>query len=228
MTAENDETGGRLLKAVEAIAINPIEARSMVDKYLEQSRSDNPNASRQAHQEAVAKMVVKRYCRLAATSGGATALAGVIPGLGTAVTMLGGGLADAAFCMKLQVDMCMCLAAAFGWDLENEDARHLCFLIAAGGALEKAGVEATTRIASKAGVNMLRQYLKGATLQAMKELFKKLGIVFTRKALEKALPFGIGVVIGSGANYALTKYVGAEAIAWFVLDRDSREGSASI
>jgi hypothetical protein len=199
----------------------------MVEKYLEQSRRNNPDASQQAHQEAVAKMVVKRYCRLAATSGGATALTGVIPGLGTAVTMLGGGLADAAICMKLQVDMCMCLAAAFGWDLDREDARHLCFLIAAGGALEKAGIEATARIASKAGVNMLRQYLKGATLQAIKELFKKLGIIFTRKALEKALPFGIGVVIGSGANYALTKYVGGEAITWFVLDRDSREGSAS-
>lgn len=227
MTEENDEIGSRLLKAVEAIAIKPSSARSMVEKYLEQSQSDNPNASKQAHQEAVAKMVVKRYCRLAATSGGATALAGVIPGLGTAVTMLGGGLADAAVCMKLQVDMCMCLAATFGWDLDREDARHLCFLIAAGGALEKAGVEAATRVASKAGVNMLRQYLKGAALQAIKELFKKLGIIFTRKALEKALPFGIGVVIGSGANYALTKYVGAEAIAWFVLDRDSRDGSAS-
>ncbi len=75
---------------------------------------------------------------------------------------------------------------------------------------------------------MLRQYLKGATLQAMKELFKKLGIVFTCKALEKALPFGIEVNIGSGANYALTKYVGTETTAWFVLDRDSRERPVSI
>lgn len=227
MSMESDETGSRLLKAVEAIAIKPADARAMVARYREQSHEKNPDATKQAHQQAIAEMVVKRYCRLAATSGGATALAGVIPGLGTAVTMLGGGLTDAAVCMKLQVDMCMCLAAAFEWDLDREDARHLCFLIAAGGALEKAGVEATTRVASKAGVNMLRQYLKGATLQAIKELFKKLGIVFTRKAMEKALPFGIGVVIGSGANYALTKYVGAEAIAWFVLDRDSREGGGS-
>ncbi|WP_204304959.1 hypothetical protein, partial [Stenotrophomonas maltophilia] len=52
----------------------------------------------------------------------------------------------------------------------------------------------------------------------LKELFKKIGITFTRKALEKAIPFGIGVVIGSGANYALTKYVGNTARSWFEAD----------
>lgn len=233
--AENNETESRLLKAVQSIAIKPHDARTMVEKYFAQIGGDGgkggkggkPDASRQAHQEAVAKMIVRRYCRLAASSGGATALAGVIPGLGTAVTMIGGGLTDTAVCMKLQVDMCICLAAAFGWDLDSEDTNHLCYLIAAGCTLEKAGVETTTRIASKAGVNMLRQYLKGAALRAVKEFFKKLGIIFTRKALEKAIPFGIGVVIGSSANYALTKYVGAQAIKFFILERDLREEIAS-
>jgi hypothetical protein len=46
--------------------------------------------------------------------------------------------------------------------------------------------------------------------------------MFTRKALEKALPFGIGVAFGAGGNYALTRYVGAQAKHWFVLDRDER------
>lgn len=67
---------------------------------------------------------------------------------------------------------------------------------------------------------MLRQYLKGAAHTALKALFKKIGIIFTRKALEKALPFGVGVVIGSSANYALTKYVGNAAKRWFLIDRD--------
>ena len=42
-------------------------------------------------------------------------------------------------------------------------------------------------------------------------MFKKLGITFTRKALEKAIPFGIGVVISGGANYAITQFVGNQA-----------------
>lgn len=215
----SEESADRLLKAVQAIAISPSEAKKVVARYGKASRREHPSGSERDHQERIADQIVSRYCRFAATSGGATALVGVIPGIGTAVAMLGGGAADVAVSMKLQVDMCMCLAAAFGHDVESTDAQYLAFLIAAGGTLEKAGVEAGAKMASKAGVNMLRAYLKGAALQAVKELFKKLGIVFTRKALEKALPFGVGVLFGAGGNYAMTKYVGNQAKSWFLLDR---------
>ena len=65
---------------------------------------------------------------------------------------------------------------------------------------------------------MVNKYLTGATLIAIKELFKKIGIVFTQKAAAKAIPFGIGVLIGGAANYALTKYVGKTAREVFLLD----------
>jgi hypothetical protein len=71
-------------------------------------------------------------------------------------------------------------------------------------------------IGSKAFVKMAKQYLKGATLQAIKEIFKKIGINFTRKALEISLPFGIGVFIGFTANKALTIYVGNKAKDFFI------------
>jgi uncharacterized protein (DUF697 family) len=191
----------------------------MVAKYKKQAKRTNSHLSDDALREAVADKILARYSKLAATSGGATALTGVIPGLGTAVAALGGGAVDVAVCMKLQVDMCMCLAETYDWDLDSEDAQHLAFLIAAGGALEQTGTRVVGQVASKAGVKMLRQYLKGAALVAVKEMFKKIGITFTRKALEKALPFGVGVVIGSSANYALTKYVGHQAKKWFIIDR---------
>jgi hypothetical protein len=52
---------------------------------------------------------------------------------------------------------------------------------------------------------MLQQYLKGAALQTVKAFFAKLGVLFTRKALEKAVPFGVGVVLGASGDYALTR-----------------------
>lgn len=149
MSDDSDDKGSRLLKAVEAIAIHPKDARALVAKYLAQSRIANPSLDQSRHQEQVADKIISRYCLLSATSGGATALVGVVPGLGTVAAMLGGGLTDAAVSMKLQVDMTMCLAETFGWDLDTEDARHLAFLIAAGGTLEKAGAEAATRIACR-------------------------------------------------------------------------------
>jgi len=225
MGANSDDTSGEgrsgwLLERVQAMAISPSDAKVLVQRLRTRSERERPNTSPHDHQERVGDHIISRYARLCSTVGGASALTGVIPGLGTAIAMVGGAATDAVLCMKLQVDMCMCLAEAFGYDLTEPDARHLAFLISAGGTLEKLGEQAGVKVASKAGVNLLRQYLRGAALQAIKELFKKLGLVFTRKALEKALPFGIGVVFGATGNYALTRYVGAQAKRWFILDRD--------
>lgn len=78
--------------------------------------------------------------------------------------------------------------------------------------MEQAASAGTTRIASKAGVKMLNEYLKGPALTTIKELFKLVGIHFTKTAAAKAIPFGIGVAIGATANYGLTRYVGSCAI----------------
>jgi hypothetical protein len=93
-------------------------------------------------------------------------------------------------------------------------------LIALFGTIEQTGSKVTTRIASKAGVNIVYQYIKGRTLTTIKELFKKVGVVFTQKAAAKAIPFGIGFVIGASANYALTRYVGKNALEFLRIHND--------
>lgn len=223
MTEQKNVDGERLLAAVERIAITEKDARALVASMRakvgkqRQGESQSDYESRTA--EAVASRLVGRYSRIAATSGGLTALPGVVPFLGTPFAV-GGAFGDALFCMKLQIDMAMCLAVAFGHDLSKEETRHLAFIIGTGGALEHAGEKVATQFASKAAVRVVRQYLKGAALQAIKELFKKLGVVFTRKALERGVPFGVGVVLGAGGNYALTRYVGKTAQDWFTNERD--------
>ena len=223
-----DDRGSRLLRAVESIAISPADAQRLAGQYLTKcgggkdgngsGRSGAPDEPTPRDRRRAADRIIRRYSRLAASFGGATALAGVVPGLGTALATLAGGLADTAACMKLQVDMCMCLAAVFGYDITSEDTRHLVYLIAATGAVERAGVKGTVHVGSKAGVKMLRQYLQGAALQAVKQAFKKVGVTFTRKALEKTIPFGVGVVVSGTANYLLTRFVGGEARKWFEID----------
>ena len=213
------DLGSRLLRAVEVIAISPEDAMAIADRYILQSRQRFPRDPEWKHQLRAANKIVGRYSRLAMMVGGASALPGIIPGLGTAVAMVGGGTADFLVCMKLQVDMCMCLAAAFKHEIASEEGKHLVFLIAATGSFQRAGVETSTRIGSKAGVTMLRQYLKGGALQAIKQAFRRVGITFTRKAAEKAIPFGIGAVVAAGANYGLTRYVGRQAKQWFIIDQ---------
>ena len=226
MTNSSQDGGSRLLQAVEVIAISPEDAIAIADQYVVQSRQRFPGDSEWNHQLRAANKIVGRYSRLAMMVGGASALPGIIPGLGTAIAMVGGATADSLVCMKLQVDMCMCLAAAFKYEIASEDGKHLAFLIAATGSVQRAGVGASAKLGSKAGVSMLRQYLKGGTLQAAKQAFRKVGVTFTRKAMEKAIPFGIGAVVAGGANYGLTRYVGHQAKQWFIIDRTMKSDYA--
>ncbi len=218
----SDDLGSRLLRAVEVIAISSEDAMAIADRYVHQSRQRFTNDPESDHQLRAANKIIGRYSRLAGMVGGASALPGIIPGMGTAVAMVGGTAVDTLVSMKLQVDMCMCLAATFKYDITSEDGKHLAFLIAATGSVQRAGVNAGAKLGSKAGVSMLRQYLKGGALQATKLAFRRVGVTLTRKAAEKAIPFGIGVVVGAGANYGLTRFVGHQAKQWFIIDQTTK------
>ena len=220
---ENEDKGSRLLSFVQAIAISPQDARHMSKQYLEQSRNRYPKDSPWQHQVRAADAIIKRHAKLAAVVGATTALPGVVPGVGTAIATLGGGVTDVGLCMKMQVDMCLCLAAVFDYDIASEDARHLVFLVAVSGALQHGGTEAGVRVGSKSGVRMLNQYLKGSALATLKQSFARVGVRFTRVGLEKAIPLGIGVGLGVGFNYGFTKYIGRQAKEWFMIDQTEPE-----
>jgi len=96
----------------------------------------------------------------------------------------------------------------------------MSYVIALCGALEKSATIQGGKLASKAGVAMVNKYLKGAVLQTIKQLFKAVGVTFTKSALTKAIPFGIGVAFGSAAGYGLTRYVGATARDMFEIGID--------
>lgn len=227
MNDGNEMRGSRLLGFVELVAISPEDAKHMANQYLDQSRKQHVQDSRLHHQIRAADAIIKRHAKLAAIVGGTTALPGVVPGVGTAIAMLGGGVADVGVCMKMQVDMCMCLAAVFDYDVASEDVRHLAFLIAVFGALQHGGAEAGVKLGSRAGVRMLNQYLRGSALVTLKQMFARVGVRFTRVGLEKALPIGIGVALGVGFNYGFTRYIGRQAKEWFVIDHSEPDEPTS-
>ena len=81
--------------------------------------------------------------------------------------------------------------------------------------------EALHRLACEGAVeakNNRRVIVPMMTAEKFAELCE-IRILIESHAAEKALPFGIGVVIGSGANYGLTRYVGKQAKKWYQIDR---------
>ena len=142
-------------------------------------------------------------------------MTGVIPGLGTVIATFGGATADIALTMKFQIEMAMAIATVYGHNIMDDEKQRLCFIVAGLGVTAEAGKKGAAVASTKAFVRMMQRYLAGTTLQVVKEVFKKLGVTFTRKAAEKAIPFGVGVIISFSANKGVTWYVGAKAKAFF-------------
>ena len=205
-----------LLKAIELVLADPAsirkEALQLKNKYVSRYGSDRSEDEVNAY---AADKIISNYSYYTAFVGGATALTGVIPGLGTVLAAFGGATADAALSMKYQIEMTMAIATIYDHDITIEEEKRLCLMVAGLGAINEAAKAGSKELGKTASVKMMQQYLKGATLQTVKEIFKKVGITFTRKAAEKAIPFGIGVVIGFSANKGLTWYVGTKARDFF-------------
>ena len=206
-----EEMGERLEKVVRTIAISPADAKDLVDKYRRRFHYDGSERSKLR----IAKAIVQRYARWSGLVGGATAVPGVVPGVGAAVAVVGGGLADAALSVKLQVDMCLCLAELYQDELPSEDKVALAMIIALSASVEKLAAGPGVKLVEGAIVRTILAYLRGPALIAVKQLFKKIGIVFVRASLVKAVPFGVGIALGTGANYGLTLIVGRIAIRFF-------------
>lgn len=143
---------------------------------------------------ALAGKIVENYAKTTGFIGAATGLTGVVPGLGTVIATMGGGVADALLCMKYEIDMVRTLSYLYGHDITSDEQSRNALLIAGWGSLKEAAKASGKEAGAKALVNIIRQNLRGAILRMVKEIFKKLGARFTRKGLEKAIPFAFPCV----------------------------------
>ena len=109
----------------------------------------------------------------------------------------------------------MALATVYERDIEKEEEKRWCFIIAGLGAINKATQQGTKEAGTQAFTKMAQQYLNGPSLLAVKADFKKVGIAFTRKSLEKAIPFGVGTFISFKVNKTLTCDVGKTSRDYF-------------
>ena len=205
-----------LLKAIELVLAKPENIKQETDQILSKyMKRFEDELDEEDIREQVANKIIQNYSFMSAFSGGASALVGVVPGIGTVISVAGGATADVALCMKFQIEMTMALAHIYDHNILDEEEKRLCYIVAGLGAVNGVGQKGAKEVGAKAFTKMVREYLKGPTLVAVKEIFKKVGITFTRKGLEKAIPFGVGVVIGFSVNKTLSWFVGVRARDYF-------------
>jgi hypothetical protein len=207
-----------LLRAVEALVAGPkdIEAVVEVCRAEELKRKDASTLAPQDLQVRVADRIIRRYAHTCGRVGSLTSAAGVIPGVGTLVTLIGANAADLAITMKYQIEMVMALAHLFGRDISDEEERSVCYAVAGLGVATQAGLLSFQRFTVQGLQEAVRRLLKTRARRWLVELFKRLGLHLTSRGLLKALPLGVGVVTSYTSNLKLTTYIGRRARDFFI------------
>ncbi len=196
--SEDRELGEKLLHAVERITASPAEILAVVDRYC---------ADPEDTLEITTSGIVAHYSNRSALVGGATALPSLIPGVGSLATLVAAPLADMVFLLKYEVEMCLALSAAHGYDIHRDEERQMAFLLA---ALKTAQV-------SKSGSNYVNitgpalwQYTPRRVSKLLVTTLAIIGVAALSKHFIKAVPL-LGVAVGASMNKILTTKVGRNA-----------------
>ena len=201
--------GGLLLEAIDQLLSDPAvleeEARATFDAI---SEAENTPGSETDRRECAIDRIIEEAASSSALSGGLTALAGVIPGLGTVLATFGATTANLALTLKFQIEMILRIAHLHGFDLHREKTRQLAFLLA-GLALIEPGTAGSP--APFARARQSRDPFSHLSRQLLQELFQHVARVLARRAAGRLLPFGIGVVIGYRTNRRLCLETGKRA-----------------
>src|SRR5215217_5902295 len=97
---DQPENKPALLKAIELIVAKPPEIKRSLQKFAEKyHRRSGSQTDEERFKEWMANQVISSYSTKAGISGGATALIGIVPGIGTAIKVFGSTTADIALCM---------------------------------------------------------------------------------------------------------------------------------
>ncbi|MDD4239710.1 MAG: hypothetical protein PHT62_14355 [Desulfotomaculaceae bacterium] len=173
--------------------INKMDIKKRVQK-LKKKKSNLSN-------EELCRLLIKKKSRLCALAGGATAMPGVVPGVGTLVAVVGGTLLDMTAMAFFITELILEVAAVYDRDLD-----------VSGTSREAVWVLITSVGAGAAGSGLTRLTISQLTGSAFKRLIEQalvaLGIRASQRSFFRIIPF-IGMFIAGGVNYYTSQKVGS-------------------
>ena len=175
--------------------------------------------------EALVDKVIAAHVMLARTEGAAAGVAmstaemttivgtaGTLTIPAAAVTMAG----DLAALAWIQIRMVLIVAGLYGHDLqENARIRELLTLtgVYGAGSANIAG-DAAAKGVRRMAKRLILRHLQGDNLQAIKALFRMVGINFARAGVLRALPL-VNIPVNAVVNDAATRTLGRKARAYY-------------
>ena len=202
--ADDENKGRALLSAVERWVANDAALKEVVASC--EAKVVVRTGSCKSDREAVAREVVKHYTTRAMWVGGAAGLPAVIPGWGTVVAAVGGGLAELALLLKFEVEMALALTHLYGFDIGQREERQLAFLLASVGTYE-AGGKNFFADSVKAESVALWNYGPRKVAKLLVTAMAQVALTYLWRGFFRVVPL-IGMAIGGSLNKVLTQRVG--------------------
>jgi len=179
----------------------------LVARHVQRLKTSRPGGS----PDDIIRVLEKRYLAALTGSGAAMGAAAAAPGVGTGVYVaLSGG--EAFTSLEATVLYILAVAEVHGMPVhEIERRRTLLMAILLG----ESGTEFIQEATARTGKYWAKQLIQGIPMSQINRINRLLGPHFITKygtkqgviVLGRALPFGIGVCIGAGGNYAIARGV---------------------
>jgi len=192
--------------------------RPAVLAHIRSIRKRHPDAS----SADVIRMIERRYLATVTTSGAAVGVTAVIPAIGTVTTLALSGVETAAF-LEATALFAQSVSEVHGIAVNDpERARALVMALMLGtegsALVRQWGAEAIERNVSRqvywgevVTSSLPRAVVSPLADQLKKAFLRRFAVSGTTGALAKAIPFGIGAVVGGAGNHILGRRVLANA-----------------
>ena len=190
--------------------------RPVVLAYVDRARRKNPNMT----PAQLVTRLERQYLAMVAGIGGAAGATAALPGVGTAATVAAGGAEITAFISASAIYV-LGLAEVHGVPSDDPAVRRALVLSILVGEASEAAVEGVRRGESRWAyvisrpVGADRDATTVLNTQLVKLLVSRTGTKQTALFLGRAVPLGIGAVIGAGGNLTLGRAAIAAARAAF-------------
>lgn len=214
----SESSGQQLYSAVERIVEGPDAIMARLEAFEEEMEDRYFDAGDSEIFFRTSERLIDHFSKKTMFAGGMSAVPSIFPGIGTALALVPGSLADMTFCLKFEVELVLSLSALYGFDIYDDHERSLAFLIASvstyevmeedPGALKKAG-RVMSDLAS-VEKQAIWNYSPRQVGKLMAKVFAYLALRAASKYLLKAVPF-VGIGIAAVGNRVLTRRVGTSA-----------------
>ena len=208
--AEHDARNAiRILDKIIAKDESIIASVEKAKKRAEKISSENKREIR------TVQLIIMHYSNRCALGGGVSGIPGMIPGIGSVLSIFGAGALDAMIALKYEIEMILALSYFAGIDISDYRERKIAYLLACASLEEAYETEREPNLKSIIDL-AVSEY---STRELSKSLIKALArviVMFGAKKWVKFFPV-VGMAIGASVNKVLSLHMGYEA--WRVIKR---------